>query len=304
MNPFLLALVQAGIISQADAERMNRSLDPDAARAWAEQQLAIAMQNGLSTQQTRLVDMVRRTNGSLSARQLDTFWAAEDDRLYQAVLPTLRTIASEQAIGLAVSMGNESMWQLINEQMLGWVSDYYINPDAAAVGSIPNLNLTSRTQFAQAFTEWQRGDLGGTADGLPQLISSLQDTFGPARSEIIAVTETTRILQGAGQSAADESDFLEIAEWQTAADEIVCPYCGPMHMQQRHKTDANYPGGVHPPPLHPRCRCREVWLTKAVAGMQLPPEERWRFNADANAEYQRNQRAARREPNAIRTLIG
>jgi hypothetical protein len=60
MNPLLAALVQAGVISQADADRINRSMDPAAARAWAEQQLAIAVQNGLSAQQQRLLDLARR----------------------------------------------------------------------------------------------------------------------------------------------------------------------------------------------------------------------------------------------------
>ena len=79
--------------------------------------------------------------------------------------------------------------------MLSWVDAYYVNADAAAVGSIPNLNLTSRTQFAQLFADWQRGELGGSAtvEGLPQLVQALEPVFGPGRAERIGVTEVTRV---------------------------------------------------------------------------------------------------------------
>jgi hypothetical protein len=159
VNPLLAALVAAGIITQADAERINRSLDPDAARAWAEQQLVIAAQSGLTAQQARLVELVQRSNGQLSAATLDAFWAAEDDRLWAAMRPTWEAVANENAVAMAVRLGaDDAMWRAVNERMLSWVNDYYVNPDAAAVGSIPNLNLTSRMQFAQVFDQWQRGE--------------------------------------------------------------------------------------------------------------------------------------------------
>ena len=197
MNPLLAALVQAGIITQPEAERINRSLDPDAARAWAEQQIALAVQGGLSQQQTRLVELVRR--GNVTPAALDAFWAAEDARLWAAVRATFEDVAQENAIAMAVRMGaDDAMWNAVNERMLSWLDAYYVSADAELVGSIPNLNLTSRTQFAQVFDQWQRGELevGTTAEGLPQLVQALEPVFGPARAERIGVTEVTRVKIG------------------------------------------------------------------------------------------------------------
>jgi hypothetical protein len=175
MNPLLAALVAAGIITQDDAERINRQLDPEAARAWAEQQLAVAMQAGLSDQQARLIDAVRRNGGTLSAAQLDAFWAAEDDRLWEVLRPTWEQVAAEHAIGAAITMGQgESMWATINQQVLSWANTYYTSPSPSFVGSVPNLDQTSREQVAEAFGRWNRGELNdGRQGGLPALVLEL-----------------------------------------------------------------------------------------------------------------------------------
>jgi SPP1 gp7 family putative phage head morphogenesis protein len=311
MNPLLLALVQAGIVTQADAERINRSLDPAAARAWAEQQLAIAAQSGLSAQQARLVDMVRRSNGSLSPAALDAFWAQEDDALWAAVRPTLVDITAENAIAMAVRMGAEGdMWRVVNERMLSWVDAYYTNADAAAVGSIPNLNLTSRTQFARAFTEWQRGELeiGTQAQGLPQLVEALTPVFGPDRAQVIATTETTRVIVESQRAASEQDEFITHYRYISAADERVCSQCGPLHGRTIEKSAAGYrnpeTGEIAYPPLHPNCRCQLLEETSETIKQPLPPEERYEWSAGVYAEYIRNQRAAQRKPDAVRTLMG
>lgn len=310
MNPLLAALVAAGVITQDEAERINRQQDPDAARLWAEQQLAAATQGGLSAQQARLADLLRTTGGNPSAAALDAFWAAEDARLWESMRPALEQVAAENAVGMAVRLGGPDMWRTVNEAMISWVDAYYVNADAAAVGSIPNLNLTSRTQFAQTFVQWQRGELeiGTTQQGLGQLVEALTPTFGPARASTIAVTETTRVLQASAEAAAMENEFISVAEWLTVAGEGVCPICGPMHGLRRNKGERVYRhptlGQIAPPPAHPRCRCAENWMTQPVAELPRPPEERYQWSEEAYRESQRNQRAAQRQPNAVRTLTG
>jgi len=261
MNPFLLALVQAGIIDQATAEQMNRSLDPVAARAWGEQQLAIAMQSGLSAQQQRLVAMLRQTNGNLSPRALDAFWAQENDRLYASLQGALDTIASERAIGIVVSMGNESMWGHVNQAVLDWTHNYYTSADPDFVGSIPNLNQTSRQQFADTFRQWQTGDLPSRRGGLPDLVDALaqNDTFGPARAGKIAITETTRIFSESTVAAASADDAVTHLRWLTANDELVCDICGPLANQVIEKGERfQFEGGGGFPPAHVNCRCEIV----------------------------------------------
>ena len=285
MNPFLLALVQAGIITQADAERMNRSLDPDAARAWAEQQLAIAMQNGLSAQQTRLVDMVRRTNGNLSPAALDAFWRAEDARLYSAIVGTLDNIATERAISMVVSAGGDtSTWQHVNQAVLDWMHGYYTSPDPQFVGSVPNLNQTSRQQVADAYGRWARGELEGRR-GLPDLVRVLADpnVFGPARATTIAVTESTRIHAEATHAAAMADPDIEYQRYKCSADDKVCGYCGPLHNQTVPKGEPFiHPslGAINGPPLHPRCRCAVNNLTGPAARQAIAPEDRYTYEGD------------------------
>ena len=262
MNPFLLALVQSGIISQADAERMNRSLDPVAARAWGEQQLAIAMQNGLSAQQQRLADMLRRTNGNLSERALDTFWRAEDERLYAAILPTLDAIASERAIGIVVSSGNEAMWQQVNQAVLDWTHSYYTAADPDFVGSVPNLNQTSREQVAEAYTRWANGELDG-GRGLPDLIAELEQSFSPVRASRIAITEATRIDSEATIAAARENGDVTHLMWHTGNDELVCAICGPLNNQTVAKGERfQFEDGDGFPPAHVNCRC---WISEETS---------------------------------------
>lgn len=311
MNPLLAALVRAGIITQADADRINRSMDPDAARVWAEQQLAIAVQSGLNAQQARLVDLLRRTNGTLSAGMLDDFWRREDALLWQAMRPTLAEIAAENAIALSIRMGLEGdMWRVVNERMLAWVDAYYVNADAAMVGSIPNLNLTSRTEFARAFLEWQRGELeiGTTAQGLPQLVQAITPTFGPGRSELIAQTEATRIIVESQRAASEQDEFITHYRYLSAADERVCPQCGPLHGTTVEKTAGGFrnpaTGQIAYPPLHPGCRCQLIEETRETIRQPLPPEERYEWSAATYADYVRNQRQAQRKPDAVRTLMG
>jgi SPP1 gp7 family putative phage head morphogenesis protein len=265
VNPLLQALVQAGIITQDDASRINRQLDPVAARAWAEQQLAVAMQAGLSDQQARLIEAVRRNGGTLSAAQLDAFWAAEDDRLWEVLRPTWEQVAAEHAIGAAITMGQgDSMWATINEQVVEWANTYYTATDPAFVGSVPNLDQTSREQVADAFARWNRGELNdGRQGGLPALVLELErvDTFGPARAERIAVTETTRIFSEAEATAADATPELEVKRWDTAFDDLVCPICEPLNGRVVDKDD-EFEQGLDKPPAHVNCRCGVTYLSR------------------------------------------
>jgi SPP1 gp7 family putative phage head morphogenesis protein len=265
VNPLLQALVQAGIITPDDASRINRQLDPVAARAWAEQQLAVAMQAGLSDQQARLIEAVRRNGGTLSAAQLDAFWAAEDDRLWEVLRPTWEQVAAEHAIGAAITMGaGDSMWTTINQQVVDWANTYYTATEPSFVGSVPDLDQTSREQVADAFARWNRGELAdGRQGGLPALVTELErvETFGPARAERIAVTEVTRIFSEAEATAADATPELEVKRWDTAFDDIVCPECSPLNGRIVDK-DAEFEPGVMLPPRHPRCRCGVTYLSR------------------------------------------
>lgn len=272
MNPLLTALVAAGLLSPDDAARLDRQLDSQAAREWAEQQMLLAFQVGLSGQRDRLVDAVRASDGLLTLAQQSRLWAGENDKLWASVRSTLLDIASERATVAAIEAGaDDDMWNLVNDRMVDWAENYYTSPAAANVGSIPNLNQTSRQRVGQAIADWQRGVLPqvGSAEGLPLLIRDLESTLGRARAEMIAVTETTRIFTEGLRAAEAENPFMTQWEWLTAEDEMVCPLCGPRAGTRIAKTANGFAtetdGLVGFPPIHVRCRCQIIALTDAAA---------------------------------------
>jgi SPP1 gp7 family putative phage head morphogenesis protein len=276
MNPDVItALLNAGLIDMATADIMRRQQDENAARAWAETLVNEASQAGLSAQQQRLLDLVSTTEGRPTAAQLNAFWAGENGLLWQALESAITRVATERASFAAVTAGGIDTFALVNQQVIQWVENYYAN--GTDPGSVGSLNATSRQQFADAFTRWQRGDVPfSQAEGLDGLIELLTPVFGPNRAEMIGITETTRVFVEAQRLAEANNPYTVAFRWLTSADEAVCPICGPMHGQIRRKNEG-YAGGVDLP-AHVRCRCHEVPETEATLQQPLPPEERFVFN--------------------------
>jgi hypothetical protein len=267
MDPLLSALVEAGVLPLAEAERLTRQLDPEQARLYSERTLIQAFANGLSRQQRRMLDLLDASEGQPDPRQLELFWDGENDLLWASVGDEMRSVALERAVTASIgNFADPDMWQMVNEEVLAYTNDYYTNADLDAEGSIPNLNITARTQFAQAFTEWQRGDFAtmGYADGLPQLIRALEPTFGSTRAELVGITETTRIFSLAEQAAANANPFVEYIVYMTAVDEIVCPICVPGNNLAVPKGESTFSDGRGFPPRHPRCRCGITSVTGPV----------------------------------------
>ena len=268
MDAVLLALVDAGLITREEAQRIDRNLNPEAARQWAEALIIAAWQAGLLAQQSRLLDVVR--GGSAVD---DAFWVAEIELMAAAILPAYIEVATEAGSIAVVELGAVTVdtWQFIDESVLSWVDGYYMSRNPQFFGSMPNINQTSRERFADAFLRWNTGEISvDQGDGIDALIREITPIFGPDRAENIAVTETTRIFYEARHAAAVATPGVEYKRLLTAADERVCPICGPMHMQ----TVALNAGYVHPTlgaigvnPFHPRCRCVSTFLTAASAGV-------------------------------------
>lgn len=281
MNELLAALVQLGIIPASTAERIRRNMNPAEAQAWAEAALSEAFSGALGAQESRLLDLLRTTQGQPTMAQMDAFWRRENDALWRAVQPTLETVAQERAIVASLTgTADDAMWNVINDSVIGWVNDYYTNADLEVVGSIPNLIVRERTEFARAFLDWQRGELetAGYADGLPQLIRALEPTFGRVRAERIAVTETTRIFYESTWQAANANPNVTMLRWYTAADERVCPVCGPLHLAVIPKAQRTWQGGIGMP-AHPNCRCVAIEETALTMETPMIAEEQWSYEA-------------------------
>ena len=286
MNPLLAALVAAGVIDQATAERLNRQMDSAAARAWAEATLERANVGALAGQQERLIDLLRNSGFDPSDAQWRQFWHDEDARLWADLSDSYRNVASERAAARAIITAQDwSTWDLLNKDVDEWVNAYYTAPGLLDVGSVPNLNTTAREQVADAFIRWTRGgrDLAPGADGgLPVLIQQLEPTFGPMRARRIAVTETTRIFVEGNRSVNDANEVIVGYQVLTAADERVCPTCGPLHGVFRDKASRTFQhptmGAIAGPPFHVNCRCDEIEATSQTQGIALSSP--WKYEGE------------------------
>ncbi len=272
MSPILLAMLAAGVVDQETANRIDRTTDPEALRIWAEAELQTAFGGALNAQQGRLLDFVQ-ANANPTPAQWDRFWGAESDAMWAATGPTLVDVASETAMLQATTLNLADTFSFINQQTTDWTTNYYTAEDV--VGSIPQLNQTSRRQFGDTFTQWRTGALGdtaGRADGFPQLIRATARTFGPERAERIAVTEATRIRAESQRQIEAGEESTTFWRVLTSADETVCEICGPLHglLSPKDSRTFNHPilGSLEGPPFHVRCRCAitpETDLTARIA---------------------------------------
>ena len=267
MNDVLQALAEAHVLSLPEAEQLDRMLDADALRAWAEQRIATVFAAALDTQRADFIDLLQRDGVDVGDRALNAFWARQDREVWRAVSPVVQEVAGEQSMALAARSGTLADWRAVNTGMIDWVETSYIS--GGFEGGIPGINDTARTQIGKLVNDWQRGELevGTRAEGLPHLIAALEqhDAFSPARAARIAVTETTRIFAEGERAAALANEDVEWLEWQASEDELVCEVCGPLNGQRIRKEQATFPGGYFPP-AHVSCRCMATGLTALAAG--------------------------------------
>lgn len=284
MDELLRALVEAGIINQDTADIMRRRLDVDAFRSWAESEMELAVQSGLTAQQARMVEFVRRYDYRPSEARWSAFWAAEDRLMWESMRSAFTRVGSErQAAAVASVATSDLTFDLPNLDAREWVNGYYTSPIPLDHGSVPNLDVTSREMVRDQFRRWINGDLEGAAaqeQGIPALIRALEPVFGPDRARRIAVTESTRIfVEGQRQAEADD-EFVTMFRCTTSRDERVCATCGPLDGMTRRKGvyTYNHPqlGPIAGPPFHVNCRCGETPETELT--VTAPEMRSWRYS--------------------------
>ena len=159
-----------------------------------------------------------------------------------ADLGVVATIGQFDNIGLAFD------WTMAHAEAAEWASRF-------ASDLIPKIDAVTARRVNSAVSEW-------ISNGEP--LSKLRDElmnlpgapFGAQRAERIAATETTRAFAEGSRVADKESGVVEIVEWLTQNDELVCPICGPMHGKrgtlEQGVVGPDYTGF---PPAHVNCRC-------------------------------------------------
>jgi hypothetical protein len=170
------------------------------------------------------------------------FWeqlAAEMRQAITAPLARVSAASQEETARQLARAGIGFDAAQANEDAIRWLTTYGAN----LTSQLLRTTQTGVTDTLAAFFE--------TSQTRRELVQALTTYFGPARAEVIAITEVTR-------AAANGKDTVRIelrkegitmySIWQTRADERVCPICGPLN--QKDVTDTGLL-----PPAHPRCRC-------------------------------------------------
>ena len=186
----------------------------------------------------------------------EKFWAGFRKTMTGAMAPNARQIflgvaEFNQSLGLAVDM------EAINIGVHEFTRTYTTQWLQALEGK-------TRDGLRQAVMTWQQGGLG--AEGLPDLVSSIEPLFGKGRAQRIAQTETTRVFD-LGNKASHISAGVEYEQWQTANDDLV---------RDEHQ---GFQGQVYAVDEGPRpsdfvnCRCARVPISTEIALTLLGGEE-------------------------------
>ena len=191
------------------------------------------------------------------------FWMQEAERMRITMTPHTLNVAQYGAAEVMAQMGVRTGADHITSEIQGWLSGYLFD-DIQGINNVTRQAL--REPLETYFT---------TTMSKRELIDWIDriGSFGAARAERIATTETTTAYYEGGRIFQEEltatTGLQSIAVWRTNRDGRVCPICAP-----RHNT-ARYPGPTQaatgrgfehgwetPPPAHVNCRC---WVDYFVA---------------------------------------
>lgn len=202
-------------------------------------------------------EVQRQTEAIDDAATSAMFWKELDQETRQLLLPAFEGMmqdAATDSLGqLPIAVGVN--WDMINTEAAEWASEF--------TGElVTKINDTLKQSVRVNVRNWIEAQ-----EDLPALTTRMTKIFdAPWRAKMIAVTETTRAFAEANDKAWQASRVVEKKEWCTAADEMVCPICEPLHGLQRN-LGKSFPGGINNPPAHPNCRC---WLVPVIAEEELP----------------------------------
>lgn len=142
------------------------------------------------------------------------------------------------------------VWELANTAAAQWAMSY-------GYELVRGLLATTRDRLQAEVAEYIRN-----SETIGQLVARIRGDsgFGEARARMVAITEVTRAYAEGNRVAWRASGVIERRRWNTNADELVCPVCGPLSGQVT-GLDEPFAGDVDGPPAHPRCRC---WATPVV----------------------------------------
>jgi HK97 family phage portal protein len=143
----------------------------------------------------------------------------------------------------------QSAWDRVNMTVIEWIrTRHWFSPlSLVQTLTVTEQNriraLISRQIMEQRDQAWLRDQIRGV-NGL----------YSRHRAEVIARTEVTHAFARGNRGAWEERGVQQVS-WRTRVDELVCPICGPLNLQEFQITSEVIP------PAHPNCRC---WIVPVV----------------------------------------
>lgn len=221
------------------------------------------------------------------------FWQIERRMVWEffneLLMDTMLAGASNGLPLLPAALRPLVSWDVINQSAITFLRNYRSD-------ILDAIDAVSERQAREIIAEWAR-----RGDPLSVLRNELRPIFGTNRARNIAATEVTRMFAKGNLMLWQSTGVVEGKVWQTARDERVCPFCGPLHgrvveinsdftitpdeMSRSPQMRALLGKGYTPekaasranallkssgmtsphPPYHPGCRC---WL-KPVVSIEL-----------------------------------
>jgi len=217
------------------------------------------------------------------------FWEQERDLLADALDDLILDILLRGAQSGADMMpdGFDLLinWDAFNTNAIAFLRQYQLD-------TIQGITNTTRGRVVNEIEAWIRD---GTH--LDDLKRRLRPLFTDNRADAIAITEVTRIYAQGNMMSWQATGMVSGKRWQTARDERVCPFCGPLHgkivslsadftlspedlakspqlrntikgatnaelLRRASELLGRQGDRVLAPPYHPRCRC---WLQPFVS---------------------------------------
>ena len=188
----------------------------------------------------------------------DEFWKRYGRNLQQRLAPIVMEIYQNGAQKVLEDTGIGLSWKLPNEEAMRWAEQYTFD-------LVRQINRTTQERlqaYISNYFEMQK-TIGALRAEIRPNITDLRLRSGrlltsEKRAQLIATTEVTRASVQGELALAKElkgSGYEMTAVWQTNADALVCPLCGPRNGKKRGD------GWRIPPPAHPGCRC---WLNHRI----------------------------------------
>lgn len=176
------------------------------------------------------------------------FWAAIEAELWDDIAAVVVSMYL-QGVDSGVALLPANMRQLVDLDVVNRAAMEFAKNYRYSL--IKGITDTTRTQTQEAVVNWIQS--GAPLDALEQAIAGI---FGESRAFRIATTEATRIFAEANSEVWRSTGFVSQMRFNTAADDLVCPQCGPLDGELFDVDDTE-----HTPPIHVNCRC---WLSPVV----------------------------------------